>query len=69
MLKNSFVTAGLLILSIITYYLPEYLISPTELSNRNTQVLITIAWVVSTVSFVLAVVGMIQRARDKNKIE
>lgn len=65
MLKNTAVIAVLLIISIATYYLPGYFAAPAD---GSTQVISSIAWVVSTVTFVLAIVGMVQRAKDKNKL-
>ena len=64
MLKNTVVIAVLLIISITTYYLPEYLAAPAD---ESTQIISSIALVVSTITFVLAIVGMIQRAKDKSK--
>lgn len=64
MLKNTVVIAVLLIISIATYYLPGYLAAPAD---ESTQAISSIALVVSTVTFVLAIVGMVQRARDKSK--
>lgn len=62
MLKNTFVIGALLILSIITYYLPDYLTG----TDSSAQTLKTLAFIVSTVSFVLAIVGLVQKAKDKN---
>ncbi|TXH68133.1 MAG: hypothetical protein E6Q83_14985 [Thiothrix sp.] len=62
MLKNTFVIGALLILSIITYYLPDYLTG----TDGSAQTLKTLAFIVSTVSFVLAIVGLVQKAKDKN---
>ena len=64
MLKNTVAIAALLIISIATYYLPGYLAAPAD---GSTQAINSIAWVVSTVTFVLAIVGMVQRAKDKSK--
>ncbi|HPY40638.1 MAG TPA: hypothetical protein PLM98_08980 [Thiolinea sp.] len=65
MLKNTVVIAVLLIISIATYYLPGYLAAPADGSN---QAISSIALVVSTVTFVLAIVGMVQRSKDKSKL-
>jgi sulfite exporter TauE/SafE len=65
MLKNTFVIAVLLIVSIITYYLYENLkASPAEASS---SALIWLSFGVSTISFILAVVGLSQKIKDGKK--
>lgn len=65
MLKNTTVTTILLLVSIATYYIYDHYTIPTAEPAGN---VVFIAWgalAVSLITFVLAIVGLVQKAKDK----
>lgn len=65
MLKNTTTITLLLLVSIVTYYVYEHYTIPTEEPVGNVVSLGWGALVVSTITFVLAIVGLVQKVRDK----
>ena len=65
MLKNTTTIILLLLVSIVTYYVYEHYTILTEEPVGNVVSLGWGALVVSTITFVLAIVGLVQKVRDK----
>lgn len=65
MLKNTTTITLLLLVSIVTYYVYEHYTIPTEEPVGNVVSLGWGALVVSTITFVLAIVGLVQKVRVK----
>lgn len=69
MLKHSGVIAALLILSTITYYLYQNLSMPVEGELQTNALLFAqISLIISIVSFVAAIIGLVKKARESKKL-